>query len=230
MSTSSGFDHIARPYRLLEYLTLGQLLERTRLHFLPHLLTARNALVFGDGDGRFLARLFAANPEVHATAIDISREMLRLLRQQCAGQEDRLSTCQSDALCFTPPEGQRYDLVVTHFFLDCLTQAEVETLVRRLTPALAPCALWVVSDFRVPPGLLRWPAQLFVRSLYLAFRILTGLQTRQLPHSASAFEAAGFRCTQQQFLMGGILTTELWQIPENSAKLHATSYGIPASY
>lgn len=230
MSISSGFDRIARPYRLLEYLTLGQLLERTRLHFLPHLLTARNALIFGDGDGRFLARLFAANPVVHATAIDVSREMLRLLRQRCSADADRLSTCQIDALCFTPPEGQRYDLVVTHFFLDCLTQTDIEVLVRRLTPALAPHTLWVVSDFQVPPGLLRWPAELFVRGLYLAFRILTGLQTTQLPHPASALETAGFRCIGKQRLMAGILTTELWQISENSTKPHATSCGIPASY
>ncbi|QNI36181.1 class I SAM-dependent methyltransferase [Edaphobacter albus] len=230
MSTPSGFDRIARPYRLLEYLTLGQLLERTRLHFLPYLLTARNALVIGDGDGRFLTRLFAANPSIRATAIDVSAEMLRLLSKRCTAYTDRLSTCQIDALKFMPPEDQSYDLVVTHFFLDCLTQTEIEALVTRLTPALAPGTLWVVSDFRVPPGLLRWPAQLFVRGLYIAFRILTGLQATQLPHHASALQSAGFRRIEKQLFMAGILTTELWQITDNSAQRHATSWRIPASY
>ena len=59
-----NFDLIARPYRWLEYLTFGPTLQQTRLHYLPALLHSRNALVLGDGDGRFIAALLAANPTI----------------------------------------------------------------------------------------------------------------------------------------------------------------------
>ena len=211
MSPIRSFDRIARPYRVLEYLTLGRLLEQTRLHFLPRLLECRNALVLGDGDGRFLAHLLTANGSVQATTIDYSAEMLRLLRQRCAPYADRLRTQQIDALSFAPPADTHYDLVVTHFFLDCLTQSELERLTARLAPNLAPCALWLVSDFRIPSGPLRWPARALIRSLYLAFRIITGLRSTQLPNHAAALETAGFQRMEQRPFLGGILITELWR-------------------
>ncbi len=208
MSSQPNFNRIARPYRYLEYLTLGPLLQRTRLHFLPHLLVSRQALVLGDGDGRFLARLLAANPHLHAEAVDISPSMLQLLAKRASAP--RLTTIQADARTFEPQHGP-YDLVVTHFFLDCLTEPELESLVARLAPHLSPDALWLVSDFRIPvTGPLRLPARILVRLLYLAFRVLTGLRTNRLPDHAAALSRNSLQLLHRHLTLGGILTTELW--------------------
>ena len=207
-----NFDRIARPYRWLEYLTLGPALTRCRAHFLPQLADRRSALVLGDGDGRFLARLLAANPQLHADAVDISPAMLALLARRAHAAHPtaatRLRTHQASALDFAPD--RIYDLVVTHFFLDCLTQPQLETLIAHLTPHFALGALWLVSDFRIPSGPLRWPARALIRSLYLAFRVLTGLRTNRIPDHSAAFAAAGFHRTNQHLSLGGVLTTELW--------------------
>lgn len=218
MKRDPNFNLIARPYRWLEYLTLGHALERCRLHFIPRLLHQKKALVFGDGDGRFLAALMAANPHLHADAIDTSAAMLHLLRQRCESSAlnaaVRLQTHQTNALAFTPVG--RYDLVVTHFFLDCLTQRDLETLISHVVPSLAPEALWVVSDFRIPPGPMRLPARIIVCALYLAFRILTGLRTNHLPDHAAPMIQAGLVRTACQHSVAGLLTTELWQLPDKS--------------
>ncbi|HZY62001.1 MAG TPA: class I SAM-dependent methyltransferase, partial [Edaphobacter sp.] len=124
MKSEPNFNFIARPYRWLEYLTLGKALERCRTYYLPQLLTRQSALVLGDGDGRFLRALLSANPQLHAEAVDTSAAMLQLLRKNCAVTADRLRIHHGSALNFAPT-GQ-YDLVVTHFFLDCLTQPEVK--------------------------------------------------------------------------------------------------------
>jgi ubiquinone/menaquinone biosynthesis C-methylase UbiE len=207
------FNPIAKPYRWLEYLTLGRTLQRCRLHFLPQLLQQKRALVLGDGDGRFLSALLARNHTLHAAAVDTSAAMLQLLRQRCESTAPgRLQTHHADALAFNLPDTP-YDLVVTHFFLDCLTQPELENLVHRIAPALAPGALWLVSDFRIPSGALRLPARIFIRSLYLAFRILTGLRTTKLPDHAAPLTRAGLTLKARHLLLAGILTTELWQTP-----------------
>ena len=130
MSAQPNFNRVARIYRWAEYMSLGPLLQRTRTHFLPQLGERRAALLFGDGDGRFLVRLFDQNLAVHATAIDISATMLQLLRRRCSAFEARLQTIQASALDAEVPAGT--DLVVTHFFLDCLTQAEVESLAQNI--------------------------------------------------------------------------------------------------
>lgn len=214
MKPHTNFNFIARPYRWLEYLTLGRRLERCRLHFLPHLLDQKKALVLGDGDGRFLAELMAAAPELHADAIDTSSAMLRLLRQRCKSRTlnaaARLETHHIDALAFRPIGP--YDLVVTHFFLDCLTESSLDALIVRIRRSLAPGALWVVSDFRIPSGPMRLPALIFVRGLYLAFRILTGLRTNRLPNHVEALSRAGLVRTAHHHSLAGLLTTELWQL------------------
>jgi len=214
MPTPPSFDLIARPYRWLEYLTLGRSLERCRLHFLPNLLQQKRALILGDGDGRFLAELLTQNTHLCADAVDTSATMLQLLRQRCEAlapdAPQRLTTHQTSALTF-PPDGP-YDLVVTHFFLDCLTQPDLESLINHLAPTLSPEAFWLVSDFHIPSGPMRLPAKIIIRSLYLAFRILTNLRTTALPDHASPLQLAGLTRITHQHRLAGLLVTELWAV------------------
>ena len=211
--TPPNFDLIARPYRWLEYLTLGKSLENCRTHFLPQLLNRRHTLVIGDGDGRFLAQLLKQNPNLRADAVDTSAAMLQLLRQRCEAATPnaavRLRTHLANAITF--PLKEQYDLVVTHFFLDCLTQPELNKLITRIAPTLAPGALWLISDFRIPTGSMRIPAKLLIRSLYFAFRILTGLRTTRLPDHTTPLTQAGLTRISPQHHLGGLLTTEIWQ-------------------
>jgi SAM-dependent methyltransferase len=208
-----SFDRIARPYRWLEYLTFGRVLERCRTHSLSQLGDCRRALVLGDGDGRFLARLLAENTHLHADAVDTSAAMLQLLRDRSETATPdataRLQVYHDSALTF--PLAGCYDLVVTHFFLDCFSQADLETLIARVASTLVPGALWVVSDFHVPAGLMRTPARALVRSLYLAFRVLTGLRTTELPDHATPLRRSGMKLVAHQYRFGGLLTSELWR-------------------
>jgi SAM-dependent methyltransferase len=213
---SPNFDPIARPYRWLEYLTLGLTLQHCRLHHLPNLLQQKNALILGDGDGRFLSRLLATNPSLRVDAVDTSETMLQLLRSRCEAAAPnpttQLNTHQTDALTFSTPNPEKYDLVVTHFFLDCLTQPDLEALISRTAPTLTPKALWLLSDFRIPPGPMSLPAKIFVRTLYFAFRLLTGLRTTHLPDHSTALTNAGLTRISFHHSLAGLLTTELWQL------------------
>ncbi len=200
----------------MEALTFGHALARCRNHFLPQLAGRHRALLLGDGDGRFTARLLTANPQLYADAVDLSAAMLSLLTRRARAvhptTNTRLRTHHTGALAFAQnrTSAPDYDLVVSHFFLDCLTQSEVETLCARVRPHLQPQALWLISDFRIPSGPLRWPARVLVRLLYLAFRLLTGLHTTCLPDHATALTAAGFARVAQRTSLAGLLTTELW--------------------
>lgn len=211
---SHNFDPVARIYRWAEYIALGRVLESVRTHWLGELAGRRQALVLGDGDGRFLSALLQQEPQLHATAVDTSAQMLALLTARCSrAAEDtaqRLTTRHASALDVTPPPGT--DLIVTHFFLDCLEQPELDQLAARLQSATASGTLWLVSDFALPRhGWLRFGAALYIRALYLAFRILTGLRVRQLPHIGTTLSQHGFERTARHEQLGGMLFTELWR-------------------
>jgi len=211
-----NFDRVAHIYRWMEYATFGRSLQACRRRYLPQLQNCRSALVLGDGDGRFLAHLLAANPCLHADAVDTSRAMLHLLkrRAETVSQDApvRVTTHLANALAFSPPRS--YDLVATHFFLDCLSQTDIQTLLARIAPHMKPGSLFVLSEFRIPPDAMHWPSRIVVRLLYLTFRLLTGLRVRQLPDHATALASAGFVPVSQHLSLAGLLTSELWQLRE----------------
>ena len=208
-----NFDRVAHLYRWADYLTLGPLLLRARNHFLPQLPPRHRALILGDGDGRALARLLAQQPHLHALAVDTSAAMLHLLRQRCQPYADRLQTLHASALApdlFTHLATP--DLITTHFFLDCLTQPQLDALTRRIAAHTTPGTLWLISDFGPPhPRLLRPLAALYIRSLYVAFRILTGLRVTHLPNPQASLHAAGFHRIARHDILFGLIYTEIWQ-------------------
>jgi ubiquinone/menaquinone biosynthesis C-methylase UbiE len=216
-TTTPNFDSVARPYRFLEYLTLGPTLQRCRTHYLPHLLDRKQALILGDGDGRFTAHLLSVNLIIQVDAIDISATMLYLLRKRCEAAsptaQSRLRTHTQNALNFTPQQSP--DLITAHFFFDCLTQSELDQLIYEYSQHTQPNTLWLVSDFRIPTGILQLPAKLYIRLLYLAFHLLTGLRPTHLPDYATPLRRAGLTRTHQHLSLFGLLSTELWTTSQN---------------
>jgi SAM-dependent methyltransferase len=220
-----NFDKLAKPYRWLEYLTFGPILQRTRTHFLTQLPelaqrrpAPRHALVLGDGDGRFTAALLRTHPEIQVHAVDLSPAMLQSLRKASRPHTNRLTVEAADLRHWLPASKTQYDLIATHFFLDCLTTEEIASLASRITPNTTPNAQWLVSDFAVPPThfghLLARPLVAF---LYHAFRLLTGLNrgqaNTQLPNHQSALEQAGWSLQSHHARLRGLLISQLGSRP-----------------
>lgn len=208
---AANFNRLAQLYRWLEWFTFGPLLWRCRCAFLSEMKDSRSALVIGDGDGRFTARLLELNPHVVIEALDASDAMLRQLRLRAAENIHRVHPRLADA---RRPNllSRRFDLIATHFFLDCLTTGEVEALALQIRGSLEPNAAWVISEFAVPNNLYgRLVARPLVSALYFAFGLLTGLTIRQLPEHRDALQTAGFVLARQRKWLGGLLVSEIWQ-------------------
>jgi len=213
-SRAVSFDTMARPYRWLEYITFGRLLERVRFAQIPWITDRAHALVLGDGDGRFLARLAVHNPALHADAVDSSAGMLALLQSRMCevGAGDRVTLTNADVGDETfAPGGSGYDLVATHFFFDCFTEQQVETIVDRVVGTLAQESVWVVSEFDVPSAGPRMCARILIRLLYTSFGLLTGLSVRSLPDYRRVLRSREFYLERQITCMRGILVSELWR-------------------
>jgi SAM-dependent methyltransferase len=211
-ASAPNFNHLAGIYRWLEYLAFGPFLWRCRIHFLPELAHCRRALILGDGDGRFTARLLRENPNLEVTAVDGSPRMIQSLQRASARRAARLTTEVADLRIWKPADLAEYDLVVTHFFLDCLASREVRDLAARLTPAIAPNALWLVSEFAIPPTVFgRTVAAPLVWLLYRAFRLIANLRQRSLPDHGVALAECGWSLQLEDTHLKGLLLSQLWR-------------------
>jgi len=210
------FDRLAPFYRWMEWLSFGPFLHRCRCAYLREMRGRRRALVLGDGDGRFTARLLKTGPDLRVDAIDASPAMLRALLRRSGPHAARVRPTCIDARQWRPAPRAQYSLIVTHFFLDCLSTGEVRSLAARLRSAAAPGVMWVVSEFAIPKNVCgRLLAAPLVNALYWAFGRLTGLIQRRLPGYASALRDAGFELTRRKTRLGGLLVSEIWTAGRN---------------
>jgi Methyltransferase domain len=211
LTPAADFNRLARVYRWMEWASFGPFLWWCRCAFLHRLPSSRRALILGDGDGRFTARLLRDHPALRVDAVDASEAMLRSLAERALPNAQRLQAHHADARAWNPGRSD-YDLIVTHFFLDCLETGEVLDLALRMHADTAPGALWIVSEFAVPQGWFgRWIARPIVTLLYWAFGWMTHLRIRALPDHAGALRRSGFVLLERKHWLAGLLVSEMWQ-------------------
>lgn len=196
-------DRIAALYRWMEYAAFGRALERRRAAFLGEVSGARRVLALGDGDGRALAAFVAAAPQARVDYVDASAKMLELARARAG--TNRGNYRQADARVL-PLGDSEYDVVVTHFFLDCFSGPELDRLVEKIARSAAPSARWIISEFR-PATFF---AKLLIAGMYAFFRRATGLATRRLADHHPPLTRQGFHLQRVERAWGGMLASELW--------------------
>lgn len=209
-----SFDSVARIYHSLEAATFGRALQCTRTAFINRLKEPRRALLLGEGNGRFLCELLRVHPKVEILCVDQSERMLDLARNalqktDCQSHA-RVQFEQQDLHSWNPP-GQ-FDLIVTHFLLDCFAQTALERIVIKLTGAATPHCTWLIADFQLPVrGFPRWHAHIWLAAMYLFFRLAAAIEARNLIDPAPFLLRSGWKCDAQQVFRFGMLKSELWR-------------------
>lgn len=209
-----SFDAWARWYRGGEFVLAGGLMQRCRLHHLNQLHGIRRVLLLGEGPGRFLEVLCERHPSAEVTCVDASRGMLDQAARAIArrgGASSRVQWVHADVRGWKP-ETPGYDLIVTHFFLDCFTSEELADMIPRIASWSASDAGWLLADFRIPSaGWRRWRATGVHALMYFVFRKTTQLSARSLVDPTRYIAASGFHLESRAEFSAGLLHTELWQ-------------------
>ncbi len=205
-------NSLARYYGVLEHLVFGPTLQRCRVALISRLAFASHCILLGEGNGQFLTRLVRRCPLTSIHVLDASATMLDIARKRVAVQE-RVVFHQT-RLPTQWAKMERADVVACHFFLDCLTNAEVERLVREVRGRLRPGGGWLISEFALPRSWIRRGfAIIWLAAMYQFCRITTGLAARWLPDYSSVLVRFGFRLKERKEFAGGFYVSEWWEWP-----------------
>jgi ubiquinone/menaquinone biosynthesis C-methylase UbiE len=210
-----SFDTLAPWYPTLEWIAFGDSLQRCRVACLSEIATPRRVLIVGEGNGRFLCELLRIHPGIEVDCIDVSQRMLQLARKRI---EDELGDRggwvrfrHHDITSWSPAE-HHYDLVVTHFILDCFAEAALTRVIRKVARATTEDASWLLADFRVPVRrIARVRARAWLAVMYRFFRLTAGIDAGQLIDPTPFMGAHGFGLAQQHFFRKGMLKSEIWR-------------------
>ncbi len=207
-----NFDWLAAPYEWLERLTFGPFLHRCRIAFLDELRSSESILILGDGDGRFLRELLLANPSARIESLDISPAMVMLASDRVASERVRFRIEDARFAAF---EAERYDAIVTNFFLDCFQDGDLNRLVAKLVPALQPGGRWIVGDFRELAGSISGPLSKFLLAgMYLFFRVAARIPASRLVDPDPILRSHGLEQIRREESLGGFLAATHWLKPD----------------
>jgi len=210
-----SFDVLAPHYRWMELVSAGEKLQRCRTAFLARVPRANNILILGEGNGRFLLECRRQFPRAAITVVDASARMIDLARKRLARQgvkEDQINFIRADALTWEPSAGA-FDLIVTHFFLDCFRGDQLEVLIPKLTRAAAPNANWLLADFQAAAaGWRRQRSRAILWLMYRFFIAATRLPARTLTAPDFLLERQGFSLREREIYDWELLHSDWWQL------------------
>lgn len=209
-----SFDRLARCYGVLETITAGGKMQKCRVAFLDDIPVPRKVLLAGEGHGRFLRECVRRYPDSRIVVVDSSAGMLQVARSQLTGLESahaRVEFVHADVLEWKAPAAG-FDLIVTHFFLDCFPEKSLAEVVARLGELATPNAHWLLADFQIAQS--RWArlrCLVIVALLYGFFRVVCGLKADSLDSPDEDLENAGFCRHAQTTSEWGLLKSEWWR-------------------
>jgi len=210
-----NFDLVAPWYETLERIAFGDDLQRCRVAYLGEINPPGRVLIAGEGNGRFLCELLRRYPEIEVDCLDASKRMLQLERrrieQELPASFERVRFIHTDIRPWSAPEHQ-YDLIVTHFFLDCFQEPNLIDVIKTLARTAAKDATWLVSEFSIPEkGIGRIQARCWLGTMYWFFRVTTGIEASELIDYTPFLSGDGFHVVRQHFFRQGMLKSELWE-------------------
>lgn len=204
-----NFDRVASQYGWLETMVFGRQLQQARVAFLREIEPPRRVLIVGEGNGHFLADLFQAYPGPQVDCIEASARMIEMSRRAVGAAP--VTFVQADVRTVALSK-KSYDLVVTHFLLDCFPEETLAPLIGQLADAATAEARWLIADFCLPPGgWRRWRARALIAAMYFFFRIVAGIEARHLVDYRPLLRAHDFECTDEMILPNEMIRSELWQ-------------------
>lgn len=203
-----NFDRIAPFYGWMERWLAGGCMQKCRMAFLGEIKEPRRALLMGEGPGRFLKELCDRFPDTDVTVIDGSKEMLEISRRAVGGNP-RVEFVNS--MIGDWETENRYDLIATHFVLDCFSAERMEEAVTKLAGLATDDADWLLSDFEIPErGISRWRAKWIVGMLYRFFKMTAELHGAGLHPADEALRKNGFELSGKKPASWGLMKGEWW--------------------
>jgi SAM-dependent methyltransferase len=155
------------------------------------------------------------HPAVAVDCLDASERMLQLARERVEQTSPdgaaRIRFLHEDITSWIPPKNH-YDLIVTHFVLDCFRESELALIIEKLPTAATKDAIWLLADFRAPSrGFTRLRARVWLGLMYGFFRVTARIEANELIDPTPFIRAQGFALATRHQFKGAMLKSESWQ-------------------
>jgi len=205
--SDSNYDLIARFYPALERCVFGIHLEKARQAFYEASLQSERVLLVGEGNARFLDSLLASKTGGSIRVVEKSPVMIRLAKHRIndRGKTD-LRFIEADVRSY--PTRQRFECIVTHFFLDQFNPSTQRVIIDRFNELTTDDATWINVDF-IPPRTM--PGRVLMWLQYTFFRIVSRIEARHCFDESTLAGENGWIVVENLNFLGGFVVAKRYK-------------------
>ncbi len=200
----AGFNFLAPFYDFFSFLFFGNSILNSQTFLLQELKKCKNVLVLGGGSGKLLMELIKRDVAEQCCYVDISNKMIALAKKRLE-KEFSKKIKSVNFICGSVndiDEKQKFDLIITPYILDCITQENLSPILQQLKSHLLPNGKWLFIDFNIPKNSNAKPFSFArVRIMYFGFNIICGLGIKQLPDFEKEFLKLNFLAEHENYFL-----------------------------
>lgn len=209
-----GFNTIAPFYNVVSTIASFNKIHESQIWLLSKRMKFSKVLIMGGGDGKFLLEAMKQGLSDQYCFIDISDAMIKLA--QCK-IEKQLSNSTSSVVFICGsyqeiPKNQKFDLIVTPYFLDCFSDDELLLVVAKLHSQLTIEGTWFLTDFNIPKDSFRsFIFKNIIQLLYGIINLFCDLGINRLPDFNMEFCKYEFTIIHEKYFLGGLLVGRIYK-------------------
>jgi ubiquinone/menaquinone biosynthesis C-methylase UbiE len=202
---AANYNNSAWFYDRLSRLVYGQALINAQQYLIQYIQPDSNVLIVGGGTGWILDEITKLHPSgLHITYVEVAANMIALSQKRNTGGS---KVAYINNAIENVPLVHDFDVVITPFLFDNFTEQTLKTVFNHIHTLLKPDGLWLNADFQLTG---KWWQQLLLKSMFLFFRIICGIEASKLPAIEIHFTQNGYKSISQKTFFNEFILAKIY--------------------
>jgi ubiquinone/menaquinone biosynthesis C-methylase UbiE len=203
---AANYNNSAWFYDSLAQIVYGKSLVNSQLYLLNRIPANSKVLIVGGGTGWILEELTSIHPSgLDITYVEIAHNMMALSKKRNTGNNK--ITFINDGIENAHLSAD-FDIVLTPFLLDNFTAQNLTIIFKSIDNLVKPNSLWLNVSFQLTG---KWWQQVLLKTMFIFFKVICGIEASKLPGIAEVFEANGYRLMEQKDFFGEFIGAKVYQ-------------------
>lgn len=206
-----NYDTVAWFYDSVARLIFGKAQINAQAYLLAAIPAGAKVFIIGGGSGRVLEDMAKLHPcGLNITFVDASERMIAKAKLRNAGRNQVMYISAAVEQLEFANWGIEfgYDIILTPFLFDNLTQATAIDICQRMDEVLMPGGKWLYCDFENTGK--TWQ-KLLLRTMYTFFRLCCGIKAKRLPEISSFFFSHKYKIIAQKSFYKRFIVAEIYE-------------------
>ena len=203
---AANYNNSAWFYDRLSRVVYGKALVNAQVYLLKQVPAKTDILIVGGGTGWILDELSKIHPSnLNITYVEVAAHMMALSKKRNTGSNK--VTFINDAIeNVALPAG--FDVVITPFLFDNFTEQTFKIVFAHIAKLLKAEGIWLNTDFQLTG---KWWQGLLLKSMFLFFKVICGIEASKLPAITACFDEAGYKVTDRKNFFGDFIVSEVYK-------------------